>query len=625
MPKASTSSECNDASGLQSWNFEAGFIQRLCAVVGSTFSQKAGELISNGDYAGYLALQLDPNAYVDPKHFAEDYLVASILKKSVTMPLGVDTTAVALQRFRAAESHNAATNERLWACVLPDWWYGFSEHLLRILGPLSQEVLEDVVLLGKHGNGGTVGIKGQGVVSSDKYDTRLTITEDLVDLWPGLIPAAWGELNTLSSSRVVRGSSWFAVLKDARTKRSCAKEPTANAFGQQGAGRKIVKRLKKFGVDLHDQRPNQIAAGQAHVSGDATIDLSQASDMNARSAVFLALCCNKDPQGLRWFHLLDKLRSKAIKLPTGDGNTSWHTLEMFSSMGNGFTFPLETAMFLALARNVVPKEEHSRIRVYGDDIIVPTLYAEELLLHLEFVGFQVNRSKTCLAGRFFESCGTDWLDGQNVRPFYLRNEPEDQDDATPIGVPQALIAANRLRLWLKRVFGFCDIRYLELWKWCVGQVPSQWNHLVPPALGDTGVISSQDEIFPIMRDPTWDPQREGVVVRHVSVVPMTSDKRSPGVMLAALARLETQGKVPVFDGPLIFATSYQDVFTKKCRVVRHTRGTIHVRRNKVISELHAESFGFKPTYGLEPMRGMLRRISTTKTTVAPWGNDLSWI
>jgi hypothetical protein len=85
-------------------------------------------------------------------------------------------------------------------------------------------------------------------------------------------------------------------------------------------------------------------------------------------------------------------------------------LEKFSSMGNGYTFELESTIFAGCVFACVPPSRWDDCSVYGDDLIVPQKYADRLVDCLETFGFKVNHKKSCLAGRFFESCGTDWFD-----------------------------------------------------------------------------------------------------------------------------------------------------------------------------------------------------------------------
>jgi hypothetical protein len=124
-----------------------------------------------------------------------------------------------------------------------------------------------------------------------------------------------------------------------------------------------------------------------------------------------------------WSELLGQLRTGTICY---DGLSI--KLEKFSSMGNGFTFELESLIFWALAlgccRTVGVDVEH--VGVYGDDIIVPTDAAGLLYEVLDHCGFWVNTQKSYIDGPFRESCGADWLNGKDVRPFYLRELISDR-------------------------------------------------------------------------------------------------------------------------------------------------------------------------------------------------------
>lgn len=597
----------DDARRARTFQFELELALRLCDAAATPFAASTADILRNGGLGQYMALRVDPECYNDPKHFAADYLVASVLRKSSSLPLGVDVAEVARQKFIEAERLNALTNDRLWRDPLPSWWGDYSRHLLSILGPLGEPELNEILDSGRHGGGASVGVSGDGVVPSDKYDSLPTVTAQLMPFIRAMLPDQVLEYLVSGSSdfRVVRGSRWFSVTKDAEGNRSCATEATWNMFYQLATGRLMRRRLRRFGVDLQNQGRNQFLASQAQVRGDATLDLKMASDMNARNAVFLALCHNGDPQGRRWYHLLNLLRSHEMRVPGLDGRGEWKPLEMFSSMGNGFTFPLETSIFLALCHSVVPQDEWDRIAVYGDDIIVPQEHAMELINRLEFVGFQVNRSKSHLAGRFFESCGTDWLDGQNVRPFYTRSD-ESEDF-----VPPALIAANRLREWSLRVYGCLNSQYLSVWQWCADSVPHPWNNLVPSILGDTGIHCSRSEAAPLRpaKDHTFRHKAEGTwegwVVKHVVPHMETVEKRTFGVELCALARLEL---------PLRLHSFSSSVDAGRRWVRDLARGGWR--------ECAIE--GAPWTLGLEPRRGYLRRISTTKTIVPFW-DDIGWV
>jgi hypothetical protein len=214
---------------------------------------------------------------------------------------------------------------------------------------------------------------------------------------------------------------------------------------QRLTGIYIEKRLKKIAkIDLRDQSKNQRLARKALDLGLATVDLSSASDTISRSLVISLL-----PFG--WWELLDDLRSKVIFIPkeylvevAPSKETRRFgclvTPEMFSSMGNGFTFQLETLIFWALTRAVRDLSgKKGIISVYGDDIICPTSIAPRLKRVFHFFGFTVNEKKSNWTGVFRESCGKHYYDGGDVSPFYIR---------TPVTHKTCVIRLlNRLLQW----------------------------------------------------------------------------------------------------------------------------------------------------------------------------------
>jgi hypothetical protein len=185
-------------------------------------------------------------------------------------------------------------------------------------------------------------------------------------------------------------------------------------FFQLGYGRIIRNRLSRHGIHLDEgQDIHRRLAREASTDGRfATLDLSNASDTVCRNLVKLLL-----PPS--WFAVLDSLRSKKTYF-----RGKWYLLEKFSSMGNGFTFELETLVFLCLASAF---SEDLRLGVdvfaFGDDIIVPTGISKDVIAALSFFGLKVNDEKSFVSGPFRESCGGDYFLGVDVRPFFLKNSP----------------------------------------------------------------------------------------------------------------------------------------------------------------------------------------------------------
>lgn len=219
----------------------------------------------------------------------------------------------------------------------------------------------------------------------------------------------WFKSLTISESP----SKFGTVPKNYKTDRGICVEPSLNAFFQGAVGRYIRNRLYRVGVNLRDGKTiNQRLARKGSIDQSiATIDLSMASDTIAYNLVAHLL-------PLDWFRLLDVLRSDTAIF---EGKNL--ILEKFSSMGNGFTFELETLIFhclgLACAETIGVYEKHLHHTV-GDDIIVPACVGPLLIEVLEYCGFVVNTDKSFLKGNFRESCGGDYHKGNSVRPWFKK-------------------------------------------------------------------------------------------------------------------------------------------------------------------------------------------------------------
>jgi hypothetical protein len=214
-----------------------------------------------------------------------------------------------------------------------------------------------------------------------------------------------GESLWLTTVSVTDGVVDF-VAKNAKTHRSIIKEGSLNTMIQLALGDHMTMRLGKFGIDLRDQSRNQKLALAGSLDGSlATLDLSSASDTISTELVYTLLPVD-------WALLLDHCRSSRVLL---EGKQI--KLDKFSSMGNGFTFPLESLIFWALSASAT---ESGFCSVYGDDIIVPTSDVERVMRLLEICGFSINMKKSYWTGPFRESCGADYIRGSNIRPYYQK-------------------------------------------------------------------------------------------------------------------------------------------------------------------------------------------------------------
>lgn len=551
--------------------FETTFTQAVAEVIGSPRALCVWLLLQNREYEQLASLTIRASDYQHVGNFADDYLVTELMRKSANLPLGVSRERAALLRFYEAEAANRETNDRFSmtdAVDHPDWWWRCQKYLRRIMGPCDRAQLTRIENSCKHGPGKAVGLDGDCVVPSFKYDSRLCVTEELLPFLEGLLPAAWADYRLYGIGKpplVKNGNRFFTVRKNATTDRGCAKPVLVNQWLQQGCGIELRDRLRYFGINLQDQGLNQFLASKAQEWGLATLDLKDASGYMATGPV-LQLVSD------RWGHLLNLAREKETVIPKAllaIGQPSVNedrtlSLQQFCAMGNGFTFALQTAVFISVVRAIVPEALHGLTTAYGDDIVCPQDYALEVCAALEYLGFKVNHSKSNLAGCFFESCGTDWFHSHNVRPFYLRRvspdgiyEGADAEVERPEGIPYALQAANALRLWTQRraqIDGLsgCDSRFRKLWESLVAEAPKVWRLPIPKEFGDSGFIVDFSEIS----DPRWSARIvpligmrsfrgqdvtgwEGFMLRHMALTPVKVDRRTYGVLLSHLSQRRT--------------------------------------------------------------------------------------
>lgn len=297
----------------------------------------------------------------------------------------------------------------------------------QVLGQLTEGKLARVIELARPGSGVSIGTHNRFRVSLPFKlgDTDLVTTEAALPYARMLVETSpqwlrlhadvnWETRTYTVPYATVESNKIAYVPKDARTLRTIAIEPSLNVCLQLGVHSYICDRLKRrCGIDLSSQSVNQNLArfGSDRGFGEslATLDLSSASDSLSIELVRWLLPSD-------WFSLLDDLRCKT---GTIEGRTFRY--EKFSSMGNGFTFALETLIFWALGDAVNSLcYGGSLVSVYGDDIILPDTSSALMTEALAFCGFKLNSEKSFVHGPFRESCGADWHSGCRVTPQYIR-------------------------------------------------------------------------------------------------------------------------------------------------------------------------------------------------------------
>jgi len=387
------------------------------------------ESVNNLFIDGILNLPESPRA-----NYLKEQFLSKFVSSETDPPIVRRTRAI--NKWLATERNNEATNDRLQHVsedyqILP-WvtWRDFVSFVQSFIARIIGDVPPEDCLIGSFSGGATTSRTRTSGHPSRKYLGKADITlaalpwfEDLFSTCPGWLSRSDYDI------RIVPGNVLFTVPKKADIDRCACKEPDLNMFLQKGVGNYFRTALKRQRIDLNDQSVNRDLARRGSEDGSlATLDLSSASDSVSSGLVELML----PPI---WFSLLNSIRSPVTII---DGEE--HSNEMFSSMGNGFTFELESLLFYALARaTAFFRGIPGIISVYGDDIICPTELAQDLIHVLGFVGFETNISKSHFSGEFRESCGGHYLRGYDVTPFYLKGPL--------VRLTDLIHAANSLRKW----------------------------------------------------------------------------------------------------------------------------------------------------------------------------------
>lgn len=324
----------------------------------------------------------------------------------------VDLAAAARDSFFLQEELNRETNRRIFEDT-----ESFNARVVHSAGILIRQIIgscpfDQLIDESGFGPGSMVGCSGERQSYARKFSESITYTAESSSLIRVLLEGipAWQANDT----RLVRGGEFFTVPKDSRTDRGCEKQPIGNLFLQKGAGSIMRKRMRRYGIDLSDQTINQRRAYQASLTNeDMTWDGRNAS--NSLTYWLIRECLWAVPD---WLWLLDSIRTHRVLI---DGR--YHELEMFSAMGNGFTFELESLVFYSLAKATADLLGlPGVVTVYGDDLIFPVTWREAIMDVFAHFGIQTNIDKSFHDGPFRESCGGDYYLGHTVTPLYLKRE-----------------------------------------------------------------------------------------------------------------------------------------------------------------------------------------------------------
>lgn len=370
------------------------------------------KLEADSDFARERAFEVRHN----PRLFKYWYVRSQVVSKfqEGTVP-AAERKLAAIGKFLEAESACCQANDRLYDAFNRPSAAAFWPELKRakniISSILGKFQLDDLPYSCAFSSGASTEFNRSESDIQKKWGEATHVTEGALPYAESF--ALWaGNLRPWKFT-VVDRNTVFTVPKNYKRDRTCAKEPSWNMFFQKGVGLMIRTRLRtQVGLLQPDaQFTHQRMARQASIDGKmATLDLKAASDSICNALVDLLL-----PRD--WRKVLFDLRSPIGSLPGGN----FLSYEKISSMGNGFTFELETLLFYALCKACAGREEE--VSVYGDDLIVPTASVRRVVALLRFCGFELNPEKSFASGPFRESCGGHYFKGVDVKPFYIQRMP----------------------------------------------------------------------------------------------------------------------------------------------------------------------------------------------------------
>jgi len=402
-----------DRNMFQGFSWHAGLPRFLGGFLDRVFDRDTGVLLNDPDIDAILAIRQ-----------------LSLIYSKIQLPCTPARDAEAMSGYVQCDKEVAENDQRMG----PDDYSEFTRMATLLLGSLFSEMdrkIHNLELVPKHGPGATADkLRGNGKYRLSTWTSRLEkyfpsgdylfpnaryVHEEAVDfLEPG-------------SEMPVRV---ITVPKTQKTPRIIAIEPTAMQYAQQavleGFNDGIAKSFLSDFIGTESQEPNQLLAQQGSLKGDlATLDLSEASDRVSNQLVRALMRRNPELHGA-----VEACRSRKAEVP-GHGVIR---LAKFASMGSALCFPVEAMVFLTICFLGIEKELSTRftskqqlmkfrgrVRIYGDDIIVPVDFVHSVIDSLEHFGARVGSSKSFWIGRFRESCGKEYYDGFDVSIVKVRS------------------------------------------------------------------------------------------------------------------------------------------------------------------------------------------------------------
>ena len=417
--------------------------------------------------------------------------------------------------------------------------------LWRSLNSRLDRKIYDGELTPSHGPGGTAdSLKGNRKFTLTEWTDRLEGVFPFIE-WGAPVYSVYDWVNEHVDFRepgAERPVKVIHVPKTLKTPRIIAEEPTCMMFMQQAI---LAEMKEEFRADVNarnlicfdSQIPNQVLAKEGSATGRlATLDLKEASDRVSNQLV-RELFAN-------FPHLGEAVQ--VVRSRKADVQGRVVRLAKYASMGSALTFPLEamvfcTLVFLGIERELNRPLSHGdikrlygKVRVYGDDIIVPVEYVSSVIRTLEHFGARVNMRKSFWNGLFRESCGADFYAGSSVDVVRVRRVfPKSLKDGKEI----ESIVALRNQLF--------ELGYEHTVDWLDARIQRILTHF-PVVTRDSGALGkwSHGDVFDITH---WDRKEQRPLVKaFVSIprIPVNSIDGYPALLKVFLKRGQTPFEDP---------------------------------------------------------------------------------
>jgi len=336
------------------------------------------------------------------------------------------------------------------------------------------------------GKKSSVGVPMRKACEAERYEAPITGSHDHI-LWFDKLYSSFNKpaynyaVNTAVNRKVplyreIGMLEAVLVNKTWKSKRLIMPNTTLGTLYSSGLGRVIEDRLRVAGYDIKNL---QVRHGQLAQLGSLTGSLVTADQSLASDNITVQLVDRIFPRS--WASALKLGRIAEIEFYGHRFQT-----ETFSTMGIGFTFPLQTLVFLSLLlaiRDHIGLDRSAVVSVFGDDLIYDKRMHELVIRTFPKLGLVINEDKTFAEGNFRESCGYDYYHGVDVRPFHLARSDGDVS-----------CSKKRFEAYLYKAFNGIKRRwnYAEVpatLDYVIGEIRKLRNgrdpYLVPPDYPDT--------------------------------------------------------------------------------------------------------------------------------------------